>query len=124
MSGLPPVRSWRVGSGIVQVPGAGGAALGLAGQVVTVIVLVLVERECTRRLRAEQARGGLDADQRVILGILMAFIFNAANAYLKKGLALTPVKFGISFTTTHLNQAGALLHIYTDGSVHLNHGGT
>ncbi len=50
--------------------------------------------------------------------------FNAASSYLKKGLALTPVKFGISFTTTHLNQAGALLHVYTDGSVHLNHGGT
>ena len=50
--------------------------------------------------------------------------FNGANPYLKKGLALTPVKFGISFTTTHLNQAGALLHVYTDGSVHLNHGGT
>ena len=50
--------------------------------------------------------------------------FNADNRYLKKGLALTPVKFGISFTTTHLNQAGALVHVYTDGSVHLNHGGT
>ncbi len=50
--------------------------------------------------------------------------FNADSPWLKKGLALTPVKFGISFTTTHLNQAGALLHIYTDGSVHLNHGGT
>jgi len=50
--------------------------------------------------------------------------FNADSPYLKKGLALTPVKFGISFTTTHLNQAGALLHVYTDGSVHLNHGGT
>ena len=50
--------------------------------------------------------------------------FNAANRVLKKGLALTPVKFGISFTLTHLNQAGALVHVYTDGSVHLNHGGT
>ncbi len=50
--------------------------------------------------------------------------FNQASPYLKRGLALTPVKFGISFTTTHLNQAGALLHVYTDGSVHLNHGGT
>ncbi len=50
--------------------------------------------------------------------------FNAANRMLKKGLALTPVKFGISFTLTHLNQAGALVHVYTDGSVHLNHGGT
>ena len=43
---------------------------------------------------------------------------------LKKGLALTPVKFGISFTTTHLNQAGALVLVYADGSIHLNHGGT
>ncbi len=50
--------------------------------------------------------------------------WNAANPVLKKGIALTPVKFGISFTLTHLNQAGALVHIYQDGSVHLNHGGT
>ena len=49
--------------------------------------------------------------------------FNLKSKYLKKGIAITPVKFGISFTTTHLNQAGALVHIYTDGSVHLNHGG-
>ncbi len=50
--------------------------------------------------------------------------FNKTSVALKKGLALTPVKFGISFTLTHLNQAGALVHVYTDGSVHLNHGGT
>lgn len=50
--------------------------------------------------------------------------FNANSPILKKGLALTPVKFGISFTATFLNQAGALIHIYTDGSIHLNHGGT
>lgn len=50
--------------------------------------------------------------------------FNAANDTLKRGLALTPVKFGISFTATHLNQAGALLHVYSDGSILLNHGGT
>lgn len=50
--------------------------------------------------------------------------FNAQSRVLKKGLALVPVKFGISFTATHLNQAGALLHIYTDGSVLINHGGT
>ena len=43
---------------------------------------------------------------------------------MRKGLALTPVKFGISFTATQYNQAGALVHVYTDGSVHLNHGGT
>lgn len=50
--------------------------------------------------------------------------FNADNPVLKKGIALTPVKFGISFTLTMLNQAGALVHVYKDGSVQLNHGGT
>jgi len=50
--------------------------------------------------------------------------FNAGSAILKRGIALTPVKFGISFTTTFLNQAGALVHVYQDGSVYLNHGGT
>ena len=44
--------------------------------------------------------------------------------HFRKGFALTPVKFGISFTANHLNQAGALVHVYTDGSIHLNHGGT
>ncbi|MEM7723785.1 MAG: xanthine dehydrogenase molybdopterin binding subunit [Pseudomonadota bacterium] len=50
--------------------------------------------------------------------------WNAANPVLKRGIALTPVKFGISFTLTHLNQAGALVHVYQDGSIHMNHGGT
>ncbi|MBK7459952.1 MAG: xanthine dehydrogenase molybdopterin binding subunit [Betaproteobacteria bacterium] len=50
--------------------------------------------------------------------------FNAESPVLKKGLALTPVKFGIAFNVTHLNQAGALVHVYTDGSVLVNHGGT
>ena len=50
--------------------------------------------------------------------------FNARSPILKRGIALTPVKFGISFTLTHMNQAGALVHVYQDGSVHLNHGGT
>lgn len=50
--------------------------------------------------------------------------FNAASPVLKRGLALTPVKFGISFNVVHLNQAGALVHVYTDGSVLVNHGGT
>ena len=50
--------------------------------------------------------------------------FNASSPILKRGIALTPVKFGISFTLTSLNQAGALVHVYQDGSVHLNHGGT
>ncbi|MDE8603616.1 xanthine dehydrogenase molybdopterin binding subunit [Marinomonas sp. RSW2] len=50
--------------------------------------------------------------------------FNKQSPFLKKGLALTPVKFGISFTSKHLNQGGALVHVYTDGSVHISHGGT
>ncbi|MEY4417099.1 MAG: hypothetical protein RIQ53_4392, partial [Pseudomonadota bacterium] len=50
--------------------------------------------------------------------------FNAGSPVLKRGLALTPVKFGISFNVAHLNQAGAQVHIYTDGSVLVNHGGT
>ena len=50
--------------------------------------------------------------------------FNKQNKYLKKGLALSPVKFGISFTTPLLNQAGALVNVYKDGSIYINHGGT
>ena len=50
--------------------------------------------------------------------------FNSNNTYKKRGLAISPVKFGISFTTAFLNQAGALVNIYKDGSVLVNHGGT
>ncbi len=50
--------------------------------------------------------------------------WNEKNHLLKRGIALSPVKFGISFTLTHLNQAGSLVHVYQDGSIHLNHGGT
>ncbi|HEY0213402.1 MAG TPA: xanthine dehydrogenase molybdopterin binding subunit [Paenirhodobacter sp.] len=50
--------------------------------------------------------------------------WNTKNRTLKRGIAMSPVKFGISFTLTHLNQAGALVHVYADGSVLLNHGGT
>ncbi|MFK7902170.1 MAG: xanthine dehydrogenase molybdopterin binding subunit [Nitratireductor sp.] len=50
--------------------------------------------------------------------------FNAKNKFLKKGIALNPLKFGIAFTLKHLNQAGALLHVYADGSMQINHGGT
>ncbi|XKF16747.1 xanthine dehydrogenase molybdopterin binding subunit [Halomonas sp. BLK-85] len=82
---------------------------------------------------------GQQVDQTALLHTLMAQLetssdywvrreaitaFNAQNSVIKKGLALTPVKFGISFTAKHLNQAGALLHVYTDGSVLINHGGT
>ncbi|PZU88877.1 MAG: xanthine dehydrogenase molybdopterin binding subunit [Shinella sp.] len=50
--------------------------------------------------------------------------FNKTSPIIRKGIALTPVKFGISFTLTAFNQAGALVHVYQDGSIHLNHGGT
>jgi len=50
--------------------------------------------------------------------------FNRQSRFLKRGIALTPVKFGISFTIPTMNQAGALVHVYRDGSIHLNHGGT
>jgi xanthine dehydrogenase large subunit len=50
--------------------------------------------------------------------------WNSTNPVLKRGMAITPVKFGISFTATLFNQAGALVHVYTDGSVQVNHGGT
>lgn len=50
--------------------------------------------------------------------------WNEKNPVLKKGIGFSPVKFGISFTLTHLNQAGALVHVYQDGTIHLNHGGT
>lgn len=50
--------------------------------------------------------------------------WNKRNPILKRGLALMPIKFGISFTAIHLNQAGALVHVYTDGSIQVNHGGT
>ena len=65
-----------------------------------------------------EASADYDARRRVVTQ------FNADNRYLKRGLALTPVKFGNSFAVTHLNQAGALLHVFTDGSAQLNHGGT
>ena len=50
--------------------------------------------------------------------------WNAGSAVIQRGIAITPVKFGISFTATLFNQAGALVHVYTDGSVQANHGGT
>jgi xanthine dehydrogenase large subunit len=50
--------------------------------------------------------------------------FNRTSPVLRRGIALTPVKFGISFTATWYNQAGALVHVYNDGSIHLSHGGT
>jgi len=68
------------------------------------------------------ARLEADSDYRARRAAIEAF--NATSPVLKRGLALTPVKFGISFNLVHLNQAGALVHVYGDGSVLVNHGGT
>ena len=70
---------------------------------------LVAELESTSRYRARRAE---------------IAAFNATSEVLKRGLALTPVKFGISFNLVHLNQAGALVHVYGDGSVLVNHGGT
>ncbi|XP_041834296.1 xanthine dehydrogenase/oxidase-like [Melanotaenia boesemani] len=67
--------------------------------------------ECLSRSGYEQRRAAVD-------------LYNRQNRWTKRGLAVVPTKFGISFTATFLNQAGALAHIYTDGSVLLTHGGT
>jgi len=78
-----------------------------------------VEDNIVHRIVEElEASSGYDRRRREIAA------FNANSEIVKRGIALTPVKFGISFTATHFNQAGALVHVYTDGSVHLNHGGT
>jgi len=74
-----------------------------------IVVELVAELEATSRYRARRAE---------------IAAYNARSAVLKRGLALTPVKFGISFNLVHLNQAGALVHVYGDGSVLVNHGGT
>lgn len=81
------------------------------GQVVTdnIIHELVAELEATSDYRARRA------------GIAQ---FNATNPVLKRGIALAPLKFGISFNVKHFNQAGALVHVYSDGSILVNHGGT
>jgi xanthine dehydrogenase large subunit len=78
-----------------------------------------IEDNILRELTAEIERTSDYRERRKAIAA-----FNAASPVLKKGIALTPVKFGISFTLIHLNQAGALVHLYRDGSISLNHGGT
>ena len=79
----------------------------------------LVEDNVLHPLLDELARS---SDYRARRAALSAF--NVSSPVLKKGIALTPVKFGISFNVVHLNQAGALVHVYSDGSILVNHGGT
>ncbi|MFF7707813.1 xanthine dehydrogenase molybdopterin binding subunit [Pseudomonas sp. NPDC007930] len=78
-----------------------------------------VEHNLIEEMTAELEASAQYAERRAAITA-----YNASSPVLKKGLALTPVKFGISFTASFLNQAGALVHVYTDGSIHLNHGGT
>jgi len=78
-----------------------------------------VEDNIIHRLVAELEQGAAYRQRRREIDA-----FNSKNAILKRGLALTPVKFGISFTATFYNQGGALIHVYRDGTVMLNHGGT
>ena len=78
-----------------------------------------VEDNILPRLVAEiEERADYASRRRAVLD------FNAKGGVLRRGIALTPVKFGVSFTATWMNQAGALVHVYRDGSIHLNHGGT
>ncbi|MHB1110346.1 MAG: xanthine dehydrogenase molybdopterin binding subunit, partial [Devosia sp.] len=78
-----------------------------------------VEDNIVHRIVEElEASSGYQARRESILD------FNRTSPILRKGIALVPVKFGISFTATWYNQAGALVHIYRDGSIHLSHGGT
>ena len=81
------------------------------GQVVDDNIIVEIVEELSETARYEERRREIAA-------------FNETSPVIKKGIALMPIKFGISFNVKSLNQAGALVHVYTDGSVHLNHGGT
>ncbi len=108
--GLDPLEVRR--RNLYDPPGGGsGRDVTHYGMKVEDNIAGALMEELARSARYAERRAGIDA-------------FNAASPVLKRGIALTPVKFGISFTTTFLNQAGALVHIYKDGSVHLNHGGT
>ena len=81
------------------------------GQVVTENIMPEIAGRLAREINLDARKKAIDD-------------FNATHTTLKKGIALMPVTFGISFNAPVLNQAGALVHVYTDGSVHLNHGGT
>jgi xanthine dehydrogenase large subunit len=97
----------------------GSHQLPADGRVQTTPYHMPVEDFIGHELVAELER---TADYRARKAAIAAW--NAGSPVLKRGIALTPVKFGISFTLTWLNQAGALVHVYQDGSIALNHGGT
>jgi xanthine dehydrogenase large subunit len=105
-TGLDPLevrrRNFYGGEGRLTTPYHQQVEDMIAGEVIEEL-----ERDCHYRERQQAIRA-----------------FNRESPVIKRGLALTPVKFGISFTATWYNQAGALVHVYTDGTVALNHGGT
>ncbi|MHA6765887.1 xanthine dehydrogenase molybdopterin binding subunit [Sphingobium ummariense] len=88
------------------------------GRDVTPYGMTIVDNIAPQIIDRVRADARYDARSREIAA------FNAGSPVIRKGIALTPVKFGISFTTTHLNQAGALVLVYADGSIQINHGGT
>ncbi|MCW5750983.1 MAG: xanthine dehydrogenase molybdopterin binding subunit [Alphaproteobacteria bacterium] len=91
--------------------GGAGRDVTPYGQRIRDNLIPRITREIAAQADYERRRREIDA-------------FNATSPVIRKGLALFPLKFGISFNLPTLNQAGALVHVYTDGSVHLNHGGT
>ncbi len=91
---------------------------GGAGRDITPYHQQVQDNVIARIVEELEASSDYDARRRAVLA------FNAQGGVIRKGIALTPVKFGISFTATWYNQAGALVHVYNDGSIHLNHGGT
>jgi xanthine dehydrogenase large subunit len=99
--------------------GASGGDISGQKMVQTTPYNMPVEDFIGHELVAELERGSDFATRKAAVAA-----WNKASPVLKRGIALTPVKFGISFTLTWLNQAGALVHVYQDGSIHLNHGGT
>ncbi|UWQ96432.1 xanthine dehydrogenase molybdopterin binding subunit [Rhodobacteraceae bacterium M385] len=115
------------GRGAVQVSGGGGAKrFGGAhspvqgGEVENTTPYGMAVEDFVLHAMTEQLVEACDYAERV----KAVAQWNRKEPVLKRGIALTPVKFGISFTLTHLNQAGALVHVYQDGSIHMNHGGT
>ncbi len=124
-SGAPPediLEQMKAVGFKAEAPGTGrrfGGAFSPKPAVQTTHYGMPVEDFCLRAMLDELERTSDYAARRAEIAR-----WNEGSPVLKRGIALTPVKFGISFTLTWLNQAGALVHVYQDGSIRLNHGGT
>ncbi len=143
-------RTERDTTGRTELDAAGRTELGTAGRTQLDVAgrtpLDVSKRGATRAVRAELVeaprRNVTPYQMKVEDNILQPLLsrlerssnyrqrraaiaaWNAQSPVIKRGIAITPVKFGISFTATMFNQAGALVHVFTDGSVQVNHGGT